>query len=220
VWIGSGGTTVGQGMRTRQFLFIGNHPCLDFINTQLVIKDTPTDLLDTFDDLVAWLVESEVLRKQEAEALSKQFSPNEQAELLDQAKVLRATLRAMARQMAGGNGVPKGAVAAINALLQSCQGYREVVREGQTFKQYFISSANGKDELLASLAMAGSDLLTSADVTLIKKCKNPACVLYFYDMTKNHARNWCSIQLCGNRDKVAAYFKRQRQSTRSRKSKA
>jgi predicted RNA-binding Zn ribbon-like protein len=202
--------TVGQGTRSRQFLFIGNHPCLDFINTQLVIKDTPTDLLETFDDLVAWVVESDVMRKQQAEAVSKQLSGNEQAGILEQAKALRATLRAMARQMAAGNGVPKAAVSAINALLQSCRGYREVVREGQNFKQHFIPSSNGKDEVLASLAMMGSDLLTSADVTLIKKCKSPACVLYFYDTTKNHARNWCSMQLCGNRDKVAAYFKRQR----------
>jgi predicted RNA-binding Zn ribbon-like protein len=208
---------VGHRTRSRQFLFIGNHPCLNFINTQLVIKDTPTDLLETFDDLVAWLVESDVMRKQQVEAVSKQFSDNEQAELLDQTKALRATLRAMARQMAGGNGVPKAAVAEINALLQSCRGYREVVREGQNFKQHFISSANSKDELLASLAMVGSDLLTSADAALIKKCKNPACVLYFYDTTKNHARNWCSMQLCGNRDKVAAYFKRQRQSEKSTK---
>jgi predicted RNA-binding Zn ribbon-like protein len=160
-----------------------------------------------------------VVRNQEAEAVSKQFSDNEQAEMLDQAKALRATLRAMARQMAGRNGVPKAAVAAINARLQSCRGYREVVREGQNFKQYFIPSAEGKDELLAFLAMMGSDLLTSADGTLIKKCKNPACVLYFYDTTKNHARNWCSMQLCGNRDKVAAYFKRQRLSSRTRKNK-
>jgi predicted RNA-binding Zn ribbon-like protein len=213
---GTEGTTVGQLKRGQQFLFVGNHPCLDFINTQLVIKDTPTDLLETFDDLMAWLVESNMVQKQEAEAVSKQLTPNDQAEILEQAKALRATLRAMARQMASGNGVPKAAVAAINALLRSCQGYREVVRNGQNFKQHFIPSANGKDELLASLAMAGSDLLTSADATLIKKCKNPACVLYFYDTTKNHARNWCSMQLCGNRDKVAAYFKRQRKSSRTR----
>jgi predicted RNA-binding Zn ribbon-like protein len=61
-------------------------------------------------------------------------------------------------------------------------------------------------------------LLRMADLTLIKKCKNPACVLYFYDTTKNHARNWCSMQLCGNREKVAAYFRRKRLNRRSLRS--
>ncbi len=207
---------MGHGKCSQKFLFIGNHPCLDFINTDLVIKETPTDLLETFDDLVAWLVESHLLRKQEADAVSRQFRDREKATMMEQAKALRTTLRAMVQQMAVGHGVPNTAVAAINQLLQQCPGYREVVKEGQGFKQQFVPSADKKEVLLASLARAASDLLSSADAALIKKCKNPACVLYFYDTTKNHARNWCSMQLCGNREKVAAYFERQRRSARRR----
>ena len=204
-----------QDKRSQKFLFIGNHPCLDFINTDLIMKETPTDLLETFDDLVAWLIESHLLRKQEAVAVSRQRSTVEKGTMLEQAKAFRTTLRAMAQQMARGHGVPNTAVAAINKLLQQCPGYREVVKDGEGFKQQFVP-ADRKDVLLAALAMAASDLLSSADVALIKKCKNPACVLYFYDTTKNHARNWCSMQLCGNREKVAAYFKRQRRSARTR----
>jgi predicted RNA-binding Zn ribbon-like protein len=35
-------------------------------------------------------------------------------------------------------------------------------------------------------------------------------VLLFYDTTKNHARHWCSMSLCGNRHKVAAHYRRRR----------
>jgi len=34
-------------------------------------------------------------------------------------------------------------------------------------------------------------------------------VLYFYDTTKNHRRQWCSTAACGNRHKVADFRKRQ-----------
>jgi predicted RNA-binding Zn ribbon-like protein len=193
------------------YLFIANHPCLDFVNTELVLQGTLTDLLETFEDLLAWLVESRQLRKQDAEGVSRQLTPDEKADVLEQAKTFRATMRSLAQHIVSGSGVPKSAVASINKLLWPCAGFRELVSTGSdTFQQVFVPSADGKDALLASLAVFASDLLCSADLRLIKKCKNPACVLYFYDTTKNHARSWCSMQLCGNRDKVAAYFKRKR----------
>jgi predicted RNA-binding Zn ribbon-like protein len=203
---------MGQRKGGQDFLFLANHPCLDFVNTQLVLKGRLTDLLESFEDLVAWLVESHQLRKSDAEAARREFSQDEKAVILEQAKTFRATLRNMVEDIARGHGVPKTAVAAINELLLPCVGYRHLLPIGPgSFKQVFVSSTEKKESLLASLAVFASDLLSSADLALIKKCKNPACVLYFYDTTKNHARNWCSMQLCGNRDKVAAYFKRKRQ---------
>jgi len=34
------------------------------------------------------------------------------------------------------------------------------------------------------------------------------CVLHFHDTSKKGTRRWCSMQLCGNRFKVAAYAAR------------
>jgi predicted RNA-binding Zn ribbon-like protein len=50
----------------------------------------------------------------------------------------------------------------------------------------------------------------------VKKCRNSACILFFYDMTKNHARQWCSMRLCGNRMKVAAHYRRQRRAKKGK----
>jgi predicted RNA-binding Zn ribbon-like protein len=199
----------------KDFVFVGNHPCLDFINTELVINSTPTDLLETFEDLLDWLVKSQTLSKKDAEARSGELRQDQKIQILAQAKTFRTTLRRMVESIVNENRVPESAVTAINQLLRACSGYRELARtRSNAFTEMFIASADSKDAFLASLAMFASDLLRKADLTLIKKCKNPACVLYFYDTTKNHARNWCSMQLCGNREKVAAYFKRKRQNRR------
>ena len=195
------------------FVFVGNHPCLDFINTELVMNSTPTDLLERFEDLVDWLVKSQTLSKKDAEARSGELRQDQKIQILAQAKTFRTTLRRMVEHIVNDNRVPESAVTAINQLLRACSGYRELARtRSNAFKEVFIASADSKDTFLASLAIFASDLLRKADLTLIKKCKNPACVLYFYDTTKNHARNWCSMQLCGNREKVAAYFRRKRQN--------
>ena len=199
----------------KDFVFVGNHACLDFINTELVLNGTPADLLETFEDLLDWLVKSQTLSKKEAEARSGELRQDQKAQILAQAKTFRTTLRRMVEHIVKENRVPESAVAALNQLLGACCGYRELARtRSNAFKEVFIASADSKDQLLASLAIFASDLLRTADLTLMKKCKNPACVLYFYDTTKNHARNWCSMQLCGNREKVAAYFRRKRQNRR------
>jgi predicted RNA-binding Zn ribbon-like protein len=197
----------------KDFVFVGNHPCLDFINTELVMNGTPTDLLERFEDLVDWLVKTHTLSKKDAEARSGELRQDLKIQILAQAKTFRTTLRRMVEHIVKDNKVPESAVTAINQLLRACSGYRELARtRSNAFNEVFIASADSKDAFLASLAIFASDLLRTADLTLIKKCKNPACVLYFYDTTKNHARNWCSMQLCGNREKVAAYFRRKRQN--------
>src|SRR5437867_3930953 len=66
--------------------------------------------------------------------------------------------------------------------------------------------------LLVPVAESASDLLCHGDLALILKCENPRCILYFYDTTKNHARRWCSMTVCGNRMKVAAHYRRRRRT--------
>ena len=99
---------------------------------------------------------------------------------------------------------------AINKILSQCPGYPQLVRKKGGYTRQFQSQAAQNDGLLAPLAEAASDLLCSGKWSLVKKCGNPACILYFYDTTKNHTRNWCSMQLCGNRKKVAAHYQRKR----------
>jgi predicted RNA-binding Zn ribbon-like protein len=63
-------------------------------------------------------------------------------------------------------------------------------------------------QLIVPIAEAAADLLCHGDLSLVKKCGNPRCILFFYDTTKNHARRWCSMAGCGNRMKAAAHYRR------------
>ena len=44
-------------------------------------------------------------------------------------------------------------------------------------------------------------------------CADPTCTTVFYDRSKNHSAKWCSMQTCGNRNKVRAF--RQRHAPRA-----
>jgi predicted RNA-binding Zn ribbon-like protein len=192
------------------FLFVGNHPCLDFINTDLVINDQPTDLLSSFQDLLAWLVQARLLTDEEAKRI-EQVGKRQGENTLRQAKAFRKVLRDMVRRLADGEPVPQAALETINHLLRHRSGYSHISRRrGSTFERTYHSELEDTNQLLGLLGKVASDLLVTCTLSLVKKCQNPACVLYFYDTTKNHARHWCSMGLCGNRSKVAAHYHRHR----------
>jgi predicted RNA-binding Zn ribbon-like protein len=193
------------------FLFLGNHSCLDFINTQIIVRGNLTDLLDTFDDLVAWLVQTEHLSKGEGDRMRSGLSLKEKEQALERARTFRATLRDLAEHIVRHKGVPRAAVTEINRLLSQRPGFPQIVQRGTKFEETVVSKAVNTDNLLTPLAQAASNLLCRGNLALIKKCANEACILYFYDTTKSHTRNWCSMQLCGNRIKVAAHYRRKKQ---------
>ena len=62
--------------------------------------------------------------------------------------------------------------------------------------------------LFAPLAHSTAALFANVDRSRVRKCDQ--CVLHFHDTGKKGTRRWCSMQLCGNRLKVAAYAARQR----------
>ena len=194
------------------FLYVGNHPCLDFINTEVVLSGQPTDLLPSWKDLVAWLIEAGLVTGKEAKESERMWNRHG-PETLKQAKAFRSTMRHMAERVADGKPVPQTALDTINHLLRHRVGYSQISRQNGRFERKYESKSEDTVQLLGLLAEAASDLLVTCDLSLVKKCQNPACVLFFYDTTKNHARHWCSMSLCGNRSKVAAHYHRHRRKT-------
>jgi predicted RNA-binding Zn ribbon-like protein len=193
------------------FLFVGNHPCLDFINTQLVVDGQPVDLLATCSDLVRWLTDAQLLREADAKKIDRHWGGEAQgAHMLDQAQGFRAALREMMERIISGKPVPQAAVEAINEMLGYRLGRPRLTRRKGAFAREFLADPQDGNQALGLLAEAAADLLCTCDLSLIKKCRNPACVLFFYDTSKNHARQWCSMNFCGNRSKVAAHYRRHR----------
>jgi predicted RNA-binding Zn ribbon-like protein len=191
------------------FLFVGNQSALDFVNTDLVLDGQPTDLLPSFEALISWLIQAGLMTKEEAKRTEQQGG-REGAETLKQVKAFRTTMREMAERFAAGRPVLQVTIEAVNQALRHRLGYPQVSRRRGAFERTYHTEFKDPNQLLGLLAEAASDLLIACDPSLVKKCQNPACVLFFYDTTKNHARHWCSMSLCGNRSKVAAHYQRHR----------
>lgn len=149
---------------------------------------------------------------QAEEAIRRWDNTLEGQHTFERALAFRAVLREMVNQIAAAKPVSSAAIEEINKLLRYRIRYSELISRQDEFT---IRSHTKFDEalhLLTLIAEAASELLCHADFALIKKCENPECILYFYDTSKNHARRWCSMSLCGNRMKAAAYYRRHRHS--------
>jgi predicted RNA-binding Zn ribbon-like protein len=197
--------------KVSKFIFVGNHLCLDFINTQIIHKGRIVDLLRDFSHLVEWLEETEVLDLTKAkETLGKLAGNPEGERVLEQAREFRAVLRAIIERIIEGKPIQKSAIDAINKLLSNRIGYPQLVQVRDGFKTQFYAESSEAMHLIVPIAASASDFLSHGNFSLIKRCDNPDCILYFYDVSKNHARRWCSMNICGNRMKVAAHYRRHR----------
>ncbi|MGI4814960.1 MAG: CGNR zinc finger domain-containing protein [Janthinobacterium lividum] len=180
---------------------LGGHPALDLLNTVQQLDGRAVDLWQTDADVGQWLVRHGFAEASALPVISK-------TALLDVARDLRETARAniLERMAARAPDVSR-----LNVYLAHARRHTELV----TNEQGGLSLAeryarNTAEQILAPLAESVARLLSEPDFSLVKQCASADCTLCFYDRTKAHRRRWCSMALCGNRQKVKAF--RQRQS--------
>ncbi len=102
------------------------------------------------------------------------------------------------------------AVMPINEILRVTEGHDELALQGDAWRVVFCAREAGLEWLLAAVARSAAELL--AGEPRLRRCANPACSMYFCDSSRTRRRRWCSMALCGNRHKVAAFARRCRKS--------
>jgi predicted RNA-binding Zn ribbon-like protein len=194
------------------FIFNAGHLALDLVNTERVADGSPVDLLDTPSAFVEWLRQSGAVAPADLKAAEKNFLQDKAVgeSMLKQARLLRSALREMAEAVAGRRSVSSQILATINATLRHSPRVLEVACEKGSFVLEWQPQNAGGEALLAPLAEAGARLLAEGDHSRVRKCANPACVLYVYDTTRSRTRHWCSMQSCGNRAKAARFYGKHR----------
>ena len=171
-------------------------------------------MLEDFTDFAAWAIAAGLLEKSQAEKLIGDSKNRPQiAEAFARAINFREILHEMFGSLADGKEIGKAAIDAINGELQNTGGTIEVRKAENGFEKLFRADFSEPLKLLAPVAESAADLLCYGVPANIKKCENPDCVLFFYDTTKNHSRRWCSMQVCGNRAKAAAFYQRRKMKT-------
>jgi predicted RNA-binding Zn ribbon-like protein len=191
------------------FLFVGNHLALDFLNTRPILAEGPKELLPDVDALVRWLVASGVFTPEKGRILSRKWRHTPQASVFLRALLeFRERLRAVVIRQEARLSVSNEFIAETNSLLKHHPSVIALQQKGKKLELAAASEPEKPNDLWGPIAIAVAELLSNAPPARLRKCE--ACVVHFLDTSKKGSRRWCSMNICGNKIKVAAYQKRKR----------
>jgi predicted RNA-binding Zn ribbon-like protein len=108
----------------------------------------------------------------------------------------------------GGFSENKAFIAELNSLLKQHPGVIALQRKGEKLGLETAFELEKPNDVRAPIAIAVADLLSDVSPVRLRKCE--ACIVHFLDTSKKGSRRWCSLNICGNKIKVAAYQERKR----------
>ncbi len=159
-----------------------------FVNTRDVDEDK--DEIDTPAGLQSWL-----------EANDLPAGSVDQDDV-DRATAARDGLRAL---LMANNGEPLDP-AAIESLNRAAPNVSvRFDSEGQTA---LAASGAAIDEALAPIYDAVFCAMTEGTWARLKVCREDTCQWAFYDRSRNRSGTWCSMEVCGNRNKARTFRQR------------
>jgi predicted RNA-binding Zn ribbon-like protein len=192
------------------FLFVGNRPILDFLNTRPVLAQEPTELLADFDALARWVIASGIMNSKKSKNLFQSWRGSREASaFLRELIAFRERLRNAVLRMEDGSGPPDEFVKEVNARLADYPPRAALrKRDGRLVMEMLFDPQKPAD-LWMPFIHGAADLLTETETGRLRQCES--CVVHFYDTSKKGSRRWCSMNICGNKIKVAAYQRRKRE---------
>jgi predicted RNA-binding Zn ribbon-like protein len=75
-----------------------------------------------------------------------------------------------------------------------------------------VAGGNGPDAALALVLGVVAEAQADGRWSRVKACPGPHCGWVFYDGSRNRSRQWCSMQICGNRVKGREFRARRREA--------
>ena len=193
------------------FLFVGNQLALDFLNTKPILNGEPRELLPTVVALGRWLIASGAVTSRKNKALVRSWRDSRDGKRVSSKLIgYRERLRAAVTRLESGLPPGHAFLSEVNLLLKKHPPRARLIRQGSSVVLAEDFELRRPSDVWAPIAAATAELLSEVEPSRIRKCESDACVVHFCDTSKKGARRWCSMNICGNKLKVAAYRRRRR----------
>ena len=167
----------------------------DFVNTEIPVW--AIDELATPSALGEWLQERDLLSMDEAV----------DSDTFLRARALRRLLRELARRNTHGEPPDEELRSEFAALVVAAQLRFVLAADGVIRAE---PAHDGVDGALAAILVRILDAQAMGVWHRLKSCPGDHCGWLFFDGSRNASSKWCSMSICGNRTKTAAYRRRRR----------
>ncbi len=194
---------ISMVMESVIFPFEADQLALDFLNAGLEPGPGPGP-----ERVAAWLHQAGLATEADVRCLAA--SPPLTRILLTEAFALRDGVGDAVAAFQRGALLPEHALFALNRVLGTRSTSLRVDPRGVAAALAQVEEARFPEGLLAPVAAAAAELLAHGDRSRLRRCSADGCGRWFYDVSRNGRRRWCSMARCGNRAKVAAHYRRHR----------
>jgi predicted RNA-binding Zn ribbon-like protein len=194
---------------------IGGRLCLNFVNTvDCHTFARPKEYLVDYPALVGWGRHAGLLAPHAADQLLSEAArrPAEAAEALACARQLRRALYSMFTDAFTDQTDLLDEIDTFNRTLAETSYRAGVSRTRSGFDWAWGGDSGRLDQLLGPIAWSAAELLTSAELALVRECEGERCSWLFLDTSRNRRRRWCSMVDCGNRAKARRHYAQRRAS--------
>jgi predicted RNA-binding Zn ribbon-like protein len=187
---------------------LGGRLALDFANIPSY-PGAPAHHL-SWEELIVFLEASHIVSNERGSTLLalSGSEPDAAQTLLARSTDLRDSLRKIFGAMVRKEEIALDWTEPINRILRITEGHDELVSADSGWKLEFIARESGLDWLLAAVARSAAEIIVEGAEARVRICANPVCGLFFSDHSRTHRRRWCSMAVCGNRNKVASFARR------------
>jgi predicted RNA-binding Zn ribbon-like protein len=178
--------------------FVGGRLWLDLLNTTPFDGTAQQDLIASGEAWRRWLAAAGLPAPAE----------RQQDTAARAARQFRESLRATVGALRNGAGLPAKLIAELNERIDGARRHLRL-EPGPDGPHLVEWLEDGPASAAAAIAEDYARFVCDYEPERLKPCANPTCTMVFYDTGRNNTRRWCTMSICGNRDKVARYRSRQ-----------
>jgi predicted RNA-binding Zn ribbon-like protein len=194
---------------------LGDRPCLDFINTidWRLNPEKRRDTLESYSDLLAFALRLNLITIELFNWLTQraESTPLFTERSLNDARAFRDALAQLIDDLTGKLlSAPHEAPSPESLAIFDAARHRAHESESLAWNGKQLALAphpedEGLDLPWLILVRDAERLLCSDQASRIRICASEGCGWAFLDQSKNGTRRWCSMKLCGNREKAARF---------------
>lgn len=193
------------------FQLVAGHPALDLVNTLdwRFREQGPEELLSSYDDLVRFVEQSELITPKQARLL-RAAGRNVGERVLARCTELREATAEIFYAAMDGREPALASIQALEELFKAMRAGQKLEWKDARLEWNWCDGENEVELPLRLLTLSTAELMTSDAMHKVRVCDSPECRWLFLDTSKNHLRRWCDMKICGNRMKARRFKARQK----------
>ncbi|USJ20987.1 CGNR zinc finger domain-containing protein [Lactococcus formosensis] len=191
-----------------KFVITTDNLALNLVNTQIMRYKKKIELINDETDLLSWILiqkklTSSVPKKHQLDILESTVRTQD---ITEKVLKLREVIGSELQHFMNHEISLENWISDINKKLHNLPFTSRIVDKEHVLVPY---NSTGYRAFLSVIYLSLSELIENEDIKKLKHCANPECILIFLDKTGR--RKWCSMDICGNRNKSKKFTKKQKE---------